>query len=188
MNPKDYLPIETERLTLRIPEPEEAPKMGAYRRQNRQHLDPWEPLRPPTFYEDHYWNIDIKTMHVEFHHGESLRLSLFPKDEENPPIIGVCNYTQVMRGAFQACFLGYSMDHRYQGRGLMSEALSASLDFIFKVYRLNRVMANYMPKNERSGRLLKQLGFNVEGYARDYLRIAGHWEDHIMTSKLNPGF
>jgi ribosomal-protein-alanine N-acetyltransferase len=46
-------------------------------------------------------------------------------------------------------------------------------------------MANYMPANERSGKLLKRLGFTVEGYARDYLFIAGAWQDHVLTSLAN---
>ncbi|MGH9831222.1 MAG: GNAT family N-acetyltransferase, partial [Blastocatellia bacterium] len=39
--------------------------------------------------------------------------------------------------------------------------------------------------NSRSGKLLRRLNFVVEGYARDYLCIAGKWEDHIMTSLTN---
>jgi ribosomal-protein-alanine N-acetyltransferase len=41
--------------------------------------------------------------------------------------------------------------------------------------------------NERSGRLLERLGFVREGYARDYLLIAGRWQDHILTSLTNTG-
>lgn len=43
-------------------------------------------------------------------------------------------------------------------------------------------MANYMPTNEQSGRLLRKLGFSVEGYARDYLLLQGTWKDHPLTS------
>jgi ribosomal-protein-alanine N-acetyltransferase len=32
-------------------------------------------------------------------------------------------------------------------------------------------MANYMPHNQRSGDLLARLGFEKEGYAKDYLLI-----------------
>lgn len=49
-------------------------------------------------------------------------------------------------------------------------------------------MANYMPHNQRSGNLLRRLGFVVEGYARDYLLINGRWEDHIQTSLINPNW
>jgi hypothetical protein len=45
---------------------------------------------------------------------------------------------------------------------------------------------NDIPTNERSGRLLRRLGFQVEGYARDYLYIHDGWRDHILTSLTNP--
>lgn len=43
-----------------------------------------------------------------------------------------------------------------------------------------------MPANRRSGALLARLGFEQEGYARDYLMINGRWEDHVLTALLNP--
>lgn len=43
-----------------------------------------------------------------------------------------------------------------------------------------------MPANERSARLLARLGFERKGYARAYLKIAGRWEDHILTARINP--
>jgi ribosomal-protein-alanine N-acetyltransferase len=49
---------------------------------------------------------------------------------------------------------------------------------------LHRVEANYQPNNERSGRLLRALGFTVEGYARAYLYIDGEWRDHVLTAKI----
>jgi ribosomal-protein-alanine N-acetyltransferase len=46
-------------------------------------------------------------------------------------------------------------------------------------------MANYMPANERSGKLLSRLGFEREGLAKRYLYINGRWEDHVLTALLN---
>ena len=39
-----------------------------------------------------------------------------------------------------------------------------------------------VPNNVASKRLLERLGFDEEGYAKDYLRINGRWEDHILFS------
>ena len=43
-----------------------------------------------------------------------------------------------------------------------------------------------MPRNKRSERVLKRLGFAREGLAKSYLKIAGRWEDHVLTSLVNP--
>ncbi|WP_325097303.1 GNAT family N-acetyltransferase [Marinomonas spartinae] len=92
----------------------------------------------------------------------------------------------MVHGPFQACSLGYSIGQQHQGKGLMTEILQASIAYMFETVGLNRVMASYMPANKASGRVLEKLGFEREGYARKYLKIAGNWEDHVLTSFINP--
>lgn len=38
----------------------------------------------------------------------------------------------------------------------------------------------------RAARVLQRLGFTIEGTAKDYLFLAGRWQDHILTSLINP--
>jgi ribosomal-protein-alanine N-acetyltransferase len=181
------LPIETERLILRLLEPEEAELMAQYVNENREHLEAWEPKRTGDYYLVHPWTQELRNRQNQFFTGQGVRLAIFFKESPAGPVIGVINFTDIMRGVFQACFLGYSVHHNHQGQGIMYEALIAATDFMFDRLNLHRIMANYMPRNERSGRLLKKLGFTVEGYAHDYLKINGKWEDHILTSKVAPG-
>lgn len=47
-------------------------------------------------------------------------------------------------------------------------------------------MVNYIPSNIRSERVLLKLGFEKEGLAKSYLKIAGKWQDHILTAKIKP--
>jgi ribosomal-protein-alanine N-acetyltransferase len=103
---------------------------------------------------------------------------------ERTEVIGVCNFTNIAMGAFQACNLGYSIAQKYQGQGLMSEIVTAAVDYMLDDYGLHRIMANYLPNNDRSERLLQRLGFEREGYAKSYLKIAGRWQDHVLTSKV----
>lgn len=182
---KEVLPIVTNRLLLRIPDTEETAWLLTYYSENRNHLEPWEPKRVPEFYSNEYWKKEIIMMNNQFMIGEALRLAFFLKSSPPGPVIGVCNFTNIMRGCLQGCFLGYSLDYRYQGNGYMYEALDAAIHFLFNRYKLHRVMASYIPRNERSGRLLRRLGFEVEGYSRDYMKINGKWEDHILTSRIN---
>ncbi|WP_226383430.1 GNAT family N-acetyltransferase [Burkholderia mayonis] len=103
------------------------------------------------------------------------------------PLSGVCHFTNIVRGPFQACHLGFSGDGALQGRGLMRAGLRVAIEHVlFGVLRLHRIMANYRPENGRSGRLLARLGFESEGFARRYLQIKGRWTDHVLTSLINP--
>src|SRR3546814_41098 len=82
--------------------------------------------------------------------------------------------------------MGYQIDAECEGRGLMTEALRLAIDFMFARFGLHRIMANYIPDNHRSGRVLERLGFEKEGYARNYLFIDGAWRDHVLTALINP--
>jgi [ribosomal protein S5]-alanine N-acetyltransferase len=93
-----------------------------------------------------------------------------------------------VRNAAHFCYMGYSIDKDCEGKGQMKEALQSVITFGFSAMNVHRIMANYQPENTKSGGLLRSLGFNVEGYARDYLFIDGKWRDHVLTSILNPNW
>jgi ribosomal-protein-alanine N-acetyltransferase len=177
--------IETARLRLTIPEPDAAPRMLSFVEENRAHFAPWSAPEPQDYYTESYWRQRIASARSEFTQGQSMKLVLLRKENPQGQIIGESNFSNIIRGPFQACFLGYRLDHRAVGQGLMQEALVAAIDYAFESLRLHRIMANYIPVNERSGRTLRRLGFTVEGYARDYLLIDGRWQDHILTALTN---
>ena len=66
----------------------------------------------------------------------------------------------------------------------MSEALQAVLAFSFDTLGLHRVEAACLPANAASRGLLAKAGFTEEGYAREYLRINGTWQDHVLFAIL----
>lgn len=174
----------TERLVIRFLETDEAEKMLRFRLENKKHLEPWEPTRKPEFYTLPYWHLQLQRHKRDYQQGLSMCLSILDRDEVE--VIGVCNFTNIVRGTFQSCHLGYAMAARHEGQGFMQEALQPACQFVFQELGLHRIMANYLPHNERSGRLLEKLGFEVEGKARKLLLINGKWEDHILTALINP--
>lgn len=186
MNTSEFPLIETERLLLTLPPADAAPRIIRYFDENREHLAPWSSAAPPDFYTEGYWRERLEKARADFRQGQALSLFAFRRDEPQGRVVALCNFSAIIRGPFQACYLGYSIDHRDEGHGLMHEALRGAIKYVFDELRLHRIMANYVPTNERSGRLLRRLGFTVEGYARDYLVIAGEWRDHVLTSLTNP--
>ena len=66
----------------------------------------------------------------------------------------------------------------------MTSAVRLTLDFAFRHLGLHRVEASCLPHNQASIRLLQKCGFEREGLARGYLKIAGEWRDHLLFARL----
>jgi [ribosomal protein S5]-alanine N-acetyltransferase len=179
--------IETGRLLLLSPGADHAMALRDYMARNRDHFAPYLPPLPEGLHTLEFWHERLDAWREERAADQSLRLLLVERDGDRRVLIGDCAFTNIVRGPFQACHLGYKLDRQFVGRGLMREALGAAIGHAFSVLKLHRIMANYQPTNERSGRLLRRLGFTIEGYARDYLFLNGGWRDHILTSLVNPG-
>ena len=176
--------IITERMQLCIASRADAEALLAFQVANRAHLQPWEPQRGDAFYTLPASLQRLASMEQQMADGAALHVLL--RGRLTGELFGECNFTNIVRGPLQACFLGFSLGSRYEGRGLMSEALSVAIDYVFGQYRLHRIMANHRPENLRSGKLLAKLGFEREGLARAYLKINGAWADHVLTSRINP--
>ena len=184
------LQLESQRLHLRLARQEDVLAIIGYYAKNRDYLAPFEPRKSPLFYTRTHWEREVEARIEEFATDRSLKLFLFEKDvwekENSEAIVGTLNFVNFIRGAFQSCTVGYSVAEAKQGRGYMKEAMTIAIDYVFRELNLHRIMAAYLPHNQRSGRLLKSLGFVVEGYARDYIRIDDRWQDHILTSLIHP--
>lgn len=176
--------ISSTRLLLRLGTKEDVSKIINYFYQNQEHLAPWQPLWHSNFLTQEFWQEQVERNFKEFQYDHSLKLFIL-KTTYSTEIIGQVNFNNFVRGAAQFCYLGYSLAEIEQGKGYMAEALQVAINYVFKELNMHRVMANYIPYNQRSGNVLKRLGFVVEGYARDYLLINGRWQDHILTSLTN---
>ena len=100
-------------------------------------------------------------------------------------LMGGLTIGYIRRGVAQCCMIGYWMGERYAGKGHMEQALRLALPYIFSSLQLHRVEAACIPENQRSIRLLEKVGFQREGYLREYLKINGQWRDHLMFSLLS---
>jgi ribosomal-protein-alanine N-acetyltransferase len=180
--------LRTERLVVRLARPGMQEAMARFLHDNFDgHLERWSPPAASAFFTEAFWRDRLAVAVEEFHAGRAARFVLQPGEAEGP-VVGTCNYTNIVRGPFLACHLGYQIARTHEGQGLMAEALGATNDFVFREMRLHRIMANYRPENVRSGRLLERLGFVREGFAKDYLFIDGAWRDHVLTALVNPRF
>lgn len=177
--------VVTERLVVRLASRKDRNAVLEYYRSNNEHLAPYSPTWPTDFFTTQYWDRQIDCNIEEFYSDQSVRMFVFHQDSPGE-VIGNVSLGNIVRNAAQFCYLGYGLAQDKQGSGFGTEAVSALVAYAFNELKLHRVMANYIPTNERSGKLLRRCGFTVEGYARDYLFLNGKWQDHIMTAIVNP--
>ncbi len=154
---KGNIITETQRTHLVLPTEYDARLVCDYYLNNKSHLSKREPVREPSFYEVKTWQRLLRASRKEFDTGGSVKLIAL--NQEHTEVIGVCNFSNIIRGVFQACNLGYSISQKYEGQGLMYEVLDAGISYIFNETGLHRIMANYVPENTRSAALLERLGF-----------------------------
>ncbi len=181
---KMYKNLITERLILKPAEVGFADMLLAYHIRNKDFLQPWTPKRKEEFFTlSHQKNLLSNRVGL-MNFGLELRLYVFKKGEEQK-IIGDIGFSNIVKGAFQSCFLGYALDKDNINQGIMEEALKAVIPYFFETFQLHRIEANVLPRNGASIRLLEKLGFEYEGKAKKYFQINGIWEDHLHYALLN---
>lgn len=178
--------LNTQRLQLSLPSAADADEYVAYLVRNREHLAPWSPPEPTGALTPVAIERRIAAARRSFENGSAVNLLLRRHEPHGATIVGFVSLSQICLGAFRACYLGYHLDAAHVGQGYMTEALRAAIRYAFDERKLHRIMANYLPENERSARVLARLGFEIEGYARNYLFIAGAFRDHVLTALTHP--
>ncbi len=171
----------TERLVLRPPRTTDVPELRRALRANALHLRPWSSAPAPGEDPASLASVSRAVLRHrrEWKRGQAFVLLVAMRNVEDR-IVGRVALGGVLRGAFQNAYLGYWIDAKEQGRGLMPEAVCAATTFAFRSAGLHRVQAAVMPRNGRSLRVLEKLGYRREGLAERYLSIAGAWEDHVL--------
>lgn len=178
----------TPRLRLVAADPRLAEPLADFQRRNVAHLAPWQPPREADVDNAVVQSSRLAAEAAAFAAGTAYRYLLQPIGDA-ARVIGSVNFSQVARGPFQSCMLGFELDQAVEGQALMTEALRCSIGEIFSPrVNLHRVQAAFRPENWRSAEVLKRLGFHDEGVAPDYLFIDGMWRVHRVVALLNKGF
>jgi [ribosomal protein S5]-alanine N-acetyltransferase len=178
-------PLTGGRILMRAPKSNDFAAWSALHRESRAFLEPWEPswardeLEPSAFRER------LSRYARERKDGSGHVFFIFLKDSRQ--LAGGITLGHIKRGVAQSGVIGYWMGERFAGMGYMSEAVDVIKRHAFGPLALHRVEAACIPDNERSVRLLKKAGFELEGHLKSYLKIDGRWRDHLLFSCVEGG-
>jgi ribosomal-protein-alanine N-acetyltransferase len=107
----------------------------------------------------------IEAWEVGYENKRSIRWGITCKDEGY--IIGSCGYHGI-HTYYKRASIGYELARNNWRHGIMTEALSAIIDYGFGEMELNRIEAVVMPENTASIKMLGKLGFRKEGSLSEY--------------------
>ena len=98
-------------------------------------------------------------------------------------IAGVIGFTDV-DWENRSTGLGYWLGGKYEGRGVMAEAVRTMVDHALMVWKLNRVEIRAAVENRRSRAIPERLGFSLDGTLRKAERVNGRYVDSAVYSMV----
>jgi ribosomal-protein-serine acetyltransferase len=114
--------------------------------------------------------------------GRAVRFVL--RDRERHTLLGIVGLEQCVH-LHRSCELGYWLRNEATGRGLMTEAARACVDFAFRRMAAHRVRVAAGTANHASLAVIRRLGFHFEGIAREAEWCDGRWIDHAVFGRLS---
>lgn len=102
---------------------------------------------------------------------------------ESDRLIGTCTLAHI-DWANERAEIGFALATSAWGKGVMRAALPLLIDHAFASLGLHRLEADVDPRNDRSLRLLDQLGFRREGLMRERHLVAGERQDTVFLGLL----
>jgi|SRR5215207_4502428 len=141
---------------------------------NRDWLAPWEATPPVDAGPPMSFAAMVRNLRSQARAGSLLPFVV----TLDGVLVGQLTVGGITYGSLCSAHVGYWIDARVAGRGVMPTAVALAVDHCFQMLRLHRVEVNIRPENTASLRVVAKLGFRDEGMREGYLHIAGQWRDH----------
>jgi ribosomal-protein-alanine N-acetyltransferase len=154
------------------------------RRLNAVWLRPWEATLPPGAAAGPatYAGL-VRSLSKQAKDGRMLPWLVFfdpPEGTGQATLAGQLTVSGIVGGSASWGQVGYWVDERLAGRGIIPTAVALAVDYCFGALGLHRIEIAIRPENERSLRVVAKLGFRPEGLRPRYLHIDGEWRDHLV--------
>lgn len=144
------------------------------RGRNAGWLSPWEATPPRDTGTPMTFAAMVRSLRRQARDGTLLPFVVTYDDV----LVGQLTVGGITWGSLCSAHVGYWVDRRVAGRGVMPTAVALATDHCFRTVGLHRVEVNIRPENAASLRVVEKLGFREEGTRVSFLHIAGDWRDH----------
>ncbi len=179
-NRGEPLLMRTPRLILASPQVGQGAAYAAFHTANLEFHSHWLPSLTGDFESAAYWENKIAERQQLLEEGREVHLMLWYYDV----FVGQIAFTHMRSDPFFSAEVTFSLDEKVLRQKMMFEGLQHALEQVASRFKLHRFEARYMPRNDRAGKVIRRVGFTVEGCNRGYALVNGRWEDHIVASRL----
>ena len=173
--------IESERLLIRSPMPGDGHQLRQVILKNQDYLNQWLPWAAEILDEEGYEAL-VREKRVNFIQRKDLMLLLLLKGENR--IIGASGLHRIdwQVPKFE---IGYWIDRDFEGKGYISEAVTAIERFAFDHLKANRVEIRCNHKNLRSVAVARRLNYRLEATFHNFKRhhISNELADELIFAK-----
>ncbi|HEU4515507.1 MAG TPA: GNAT family protein [Nocardioidaceae bacterium] len=147
------------------------------RARNQQWLTPWEATVPPGDQSaPSTFRAMVRDLHRQARAGRAMPFAVTLDDA----FVGQLTVSNIVGGSARWAQIGYWIDQKVAGQGVMPTAVAMAVDHCFFEAGLHRIDVAIRPENTASLRVVQKLGFIEYGYATRYLHIDGAWRDHRL--------
>lgn len=168
-----------EEITLRMLTARDAKPLYKRIDESRAYLKKWLPWLDDMKSEDDALSF-IKNSFLIYNNRKGITAGIFL----NEKLVGVIGFNEI---DFQhrIGYIGYWLAKKYQGRGIMTTAVTAIIAYSFTELSLNRIEMRIANKNKASRAIAEKLGFVNEGQIRQAEWLYDHYVDHIIYGMLH---
>ena len=123
--------------------------------------------------------VNIKNNLLQFIANEGLDTAIVYKGK----IVGKIGFNKINKSN-KTAYVGYMLDEKFQGKGIMTRSAKAIVKIAFEEYGLNKVEIHAAEGNTKSRSIPIRLGFKEEGTIRSAEWLYDHYVDHVVYGML----
>ncbi len=164
------------RVRLRPIQVRDAAAWYELRARNQAWLAAWEATTPGGASQQLTFKQMVRRLRRDARAGRVLPFAVLYEGK----LVGQLTVANIIWGSVCSASMGYWVDQRRAGRGIIPTAVALATDHCFQTVGLHRMEVAIRPENLASLRVVEKLGFRPEGLRPNYLHIDGEWRDHLV--------
>lgn len=172
--------LENENIILRAIEPEDIDLL--YKWENDRAL--WEVSTTIAPFSKYILKKYIENAHLDLFEAKQLRLMIVSKSDGNKTVGAIDLFDfEPYHGRAGVGILVYEKNDRQ--KGYASSALNLIIDYAFNTLHLRQLYCNITTDNISSKNLFSNLGFEIIGIKKDWLKTCNAWKDEYLMQLIN---